>query len=162
MTETEALTSAIYTGWHTFQAVLIEALQPLDLDQLALSAAPGLRTVGEIAQHIKGARARWFYLLMDEGGEEFARLGKWDRRAARQRSAAEIVRGLESTWREMQEAIGRWTPEEWQQTYPGEDDSEPEMITRQWVIWHLIEHDLFHGGEISLTLGIHGLRAVDL
>lgn len=162
MTETEAFTSAIYAGWHTFQAALIDALQPLDVDQLALSAAPRLRTVGEIARHIIGARARWFYLLMGEGGEEFARLGKWDRRGARQRSAAEIVRGLEATWRGMQKAIGRWTPEEWQQTYPGEDDSEPEIITRQWVIWHLIEHDLYHGGEISLTLGIHGLRAVDL
>ena len=26
--------------------------------------------------------------------------------------------------------------------------------TRQWVIWHLIEHDVHHGGEISLTLGM--------
>jgi len=30
------------------------------------------------------------------------------------------------------------------------------------VIWHLIEHDLHHGGEIALTLGLHGLAAPDL
>lgn len=101
-------------------------------------------------------------MLMGEGGEEFASLGKWDRRGAPERSAEEIVGGLEATWRGMQAAIGRWTPEEWQQTYPGEDDSEPGIITRQWVIWHLIEHDLHHGGEFSLTLGMHGLSAVDL
>ena len=55
------------------------------------------------------------------------------------------------------------TPADWQQTYPGDDDdSEPAIITRQWVIWHLIEHDLHHGGEISLTLGMHGLPAPNL
>jgi hypothetical protein len=62
----------------------------------------------------------------------------------------------------MQEAIRRWSPEEWQQTYAVEDDSEPELFTRHWVIWHLLEHDLHHGGEISLTLGMHGVPAVDL
>ncbi len=30
--------------------------------------------------------------------------------------------------------------------YNGEDQT----YTRQWVIWHLIEHDLHHGGELPL------------
>jgi uncharacterized damage-inducible protein DinB len=162
LTEPGELTSSIYKGWHTYQSALINALEPLEPDQLALRATPELRSVGEIARHIIGARARWFHMLMGEGGEEFARLGKWDRRGERQRSASEIVGGIETTWRGMQDAIGGWTPEQWQQTYPGEDESEPEVVTRQWVIWHLIEHDLYHGGEISLTLGMHGVPAVDL
>jgi uncharacterized damage-inducible protein DinB len=36
------------------------------------------------------------------------------------------------------------------------------MFTRQWVVWHLIEHDLHHGGEISLILGSNGLTGLDL
>jgi uncharacterized damage-inducible protein DinB len=109
-----------------------------------------------------GARARWFYSLMGEGGDEFEDLSKWDRRDAPARSADELIRGLETTWQGMQAAIGRWTPEEWRESYPGEDDSEPESITRQWVIWHLIEHDLHHGGEISITLGMHGVPGIEL
>jgi uncharacterized damage-inducible protein DinB len=70
--------------------------------------------------------------------------------------------GLEATWAGMQEAIQRWTSAEWQQTWPGEDASEPELISRQWVIWHLIEHDLPHGGEVSITLGAHGVQALHL
>jgi uncharacterized damage-inducible protein DinB len=62
----------------------------------------------------------------------------------------------------MHEAIARWTAEEWEKTWPGEDDSEPEVITRQWVIWHLIEHDVHHGGEISIVLGAHGLPGIQL
>ncbi len=60
----------------------------------------------------------------------------------------------------MQEAIARWTPEEWEKTRPGEDETEPEVITRSWVIWHLIEHDLCHGGQISITLVAHSLPAL--
>jgi uncharacterized damage-inducible protein DinB len=103
-----------------------------------------------------GARARWFHLLMGEGGEEFKALGKWDRRGGRDRSSQELIDGLERTWRGMQAAIAGWTEAQWAETWPGDDPGDPEIITRQWVIWHLVEHDLHHGGEISLTLGIHG------
>lgn len=162
MTEDQDLISAIFEGWHVFQTALIKALRPLDPDQLTLRSAPNLRSVGEIAVHIIGARARWFYLLFGEGGGEFEELGKWDRRGRRARSAEELVSGLEKTWTGMQEAITRLSPEEWQQSWPGEDETEPERITRQWVIWHLIEHDLHHGGEISLTLGVHEISALNL
>jgi uncharacterized damage-inducible protein DinB len=35
-------------------------------------------------------------------------------------------------------------------------------ITRGWVIWHVIEHDIHHGGEIAYSLGMHGLTAPDI
>jgi uncharacterized damage-inducible protein DinB len=89
-------------------------------------------------------------------------MGNWDRRGGKVRNSEELISGLERTWQGMQEAIDSWSAEEWQQSFPGEDSSEPELITMHWVIWHLIEHDLHHGGEISLTLGVHGIKALDL
>jgi uncharacterized damage-inducible protein DinB len=107
-------------------------------------------------------RLAWFYKLLGEGGEEFAELGHWDRREASERSPADLGHGLEATWQGMHQAIPRWMPEDWVETYPDEYPEEPEVITRQWVIWHLIEHDLHHGGEISLTLGAQDIPAIDL
>ena len=74
MTEPHALMPTIYAGWHTYQTQLITALTLLVSDQLALRAAPTLRSIEDIARHMIGARARWFYKLMGEGGEEFADL----------------------------------------------------------------------------------------
>jgi len=162
MTVEQPPLSSIYEGWQAYQEGLSQALAPLTAEQLALRAAPNLRSVSEMARHIIGARARWFYMLMEEGGTEFEALGKWDRSDAPARSAQELVAGLERTWQGMQAAMRRWTAEEWQETWPGEDDSEPETITRPWVIWHLIEHDVHHGGEISITLGAHGVQGVSL
>ena len=162
MTTEQASLSAIYEGWRTYQQAISQALEPLSAEQLDLRAAPDLRSVGEIAAHIIGARARWFYQLMGEGGDQFAALGRWDRRDAPARSAKELIYGLEQTWQGMQEAIGRWTADQWQETWLGEEAGDPEIITRPWVIWHLIEHDVHHGGEISITLGAHGVRALEL
>jgi uncharacterized damage-inducible protein DinB len=162
MSQDRASISAIYEGWHAYQQVLIQALAPLGPEELAMRPALHLRSVGEIVAHIVGARARWFHQLMGEGGDEFQEMGRWDRRGARARTADELVSGLEETWAGMHEAISRWTPEDWEVTWPGEDDTEPEAITRQWVIWHLIEHDVHHGGEVSITLGAHGVPALDL
>lgn len=162
MSDQPALNSAIYDGWHTYQTGLIKALAPLTAEQLLYRAGLRLRTVGQIATHIIGARARWFYMGWGEGGEVFKTLGNWDRRGRKPRTAAELVYGLEATWAGMHAAIGRWTPEQWAETWPGEDETEPEVMTRQWVIWHLLEHDLHHGGEISITLGTHGIRALQL
>jgi uncharacterized damage-inducible protein DinB len=162
MVQDQELSPSIYEGWHAYQEVLTGVLAPLDADRLALRAAPNLRSVGEIVAHIIGARARWFYQLMGEGGGEFKTLGRWDRRGVKTRSAEELIAGLGTTWSGMQAAIAGWTPEDWRVTWPGEDDGEPEVITRQWVIWHLIEHDLHHGGEISITLGAHRVPGLQL
>jgi uncharacterized damage-inducible protein DinB len=145
-------------GWSNYQNLLITAIAPLSSDQLEVSTAPNLRSVEDIVLHIIGARARWFTLVIHEGGEEMEAFNNWDRKGMPRRSATELVTALETTWRLMQTSIARWTPAEWEQ----ELDDEGEIVTRSWIIWHLIEHDVHHGGETSITLGMHGLAAPDL
>jgi len=33
--------------------------------------------------------------------------------------------------------------------------------SRRYIVWHVAEHDVFHRGEISLVLGMHGLTGID-
>jgi uncharacterized damage-inducible protein DinB len=153
-----------YRGWDVYQDLLVRALAPLTPEQLDLRAAPQLRSIEENATHIIGARARWFHLLFGIGDQAFAAFGEWDRPNMPIRSAAELVEGLRASWQVVQETLGRWTPDDLERTYPNIDrePDEPEAFTAQWVIWHLIEHDVFHGGEISLILGMHGLPGLAL
>lgn len=32
-------------------------------------------------------------------------------------------------------------------------------VSRIWVVWHVLEHELHYGGELLLTLDIHGFPA---
>src|SRR6266702_102918 len=88
-----------YKGWDVYQQHLVNVLAPLSPDQLALHAASDLRSIGTIATHIIGARARWLHYVLREGGEDLVSLGTWDHLPDHPaRSAAELVSGLEITW----------------------------------------------------------------
>ncbi|HEX6477519.1 MAG TPA: DinB family protein [Ktedonobacteraceae bacterium] len=162
MTQQQTPLITFYKGWDVYQQHIIKAIAPLSDDQLALRAAPHLRSIGEIATHIIGARARWFHGLMGEGGEDIASLTTWDRQGMPVRTADELVAALQTSWQLVENCLTRWQIDDLEYTYTGSYGNEPYTLTRQWVLWHLIEHDLHHGGEISLTLGIYGLEAPDL
>ncbi|MBA2288606.1 MAG: DinB family protein [Ktedonobacteraceae bacterium] len=153
-----------YKGWDGYQQHLVHALAPLSAEQLTLYAASHLRSIGMIATHIIGARARWLYYVLKEDNKNLVSLATWDHRPDQPaRSAAELVSGLETTWQVIQDALQRWTIADLEEIFHDtDDDGEEETFTRQWVIWHLIEHDLHHGGDVSFALGMHDLPAIDL
>ena len=162
MTDKQTTLMTLYKGWDVYQEQLVKAITPLAAEQLALRAAPQLRSVGMIAAHIVGARVRWFHRLMGEGSVDIHMLGIWDRPEAPVRSAAELVGGLEDSWQLIQNSLAHWTLADLDNVFEGTYGGEEYSLTRQWIIWHVIEHDLHHGGEISLTLGAHGLLGLDL
>ena len=160
MNEAPSLNPTIYAGWHEYQSKLIAALAPLTDVQFGLRVEPGIRSIEEIVTHMIGARARWFQI--DEDAVGFAEFARWDSPTMPLRTAKEAIDGLEATWRLMQAAIAAWSPEAWAQEIPSDDPDDPPVITRPWILWHLLEHDLHHGGEVSLTLGRHGYQAPDI
>ena len=158
MSEQPMRLSDVYSGWERYQRLIVEAIAPLTPDQLTLRAAPQLRSVGEIATHMIGARARWFNEAMGEGGPEYEAMRQWDREGQPTRNAAELEEGLETTWRLIHSCLSRWTTDD----LALEMTARGKLRSRQWMIWHVIEHDAHHGGEISLTLGAHNLAAPSL
>jgi uncharacterized damage-inducible protein DinB len=166
MSDTSSALLAFYEGWENYQELLLKALVPLAPEQLALRPAPHLRSIGENTRHMIGARVRWCHEALGLGAndEHYAALGRWDRRDAPERSGAELASGLRDSWQVLREALRGWTPADLAYGVPNTrpEPGEPETFTRQWIIWHLIEHDLHHGGEISQLLGINRLPAPDL
>ncbi len=160
MAEDNFTLTTFYESWKKYQEHIKETLAPLTGEQLALRAAPDLRSVGENAAHIIGCRAGWFtHFLGEDASDEVKATASWDEPDAPARSAADLVRGLDLTWQLMADCIARWSPEDMRQTFPDDWDGEKVELSRAWVVWHVLEHDLHHGGEISITLGMHGIPA---
>lgn len=44
-------------------------------------------------------------------------------------------------------------------TFEDDWDGVKVQLSQAWILYHLMEHDLRHGGELSLTLGMHGLKS---
>jgi uncharacterized damage-inducible protein DinB len=162
MSDTNVTLAIMAEGWHAYQNQLSEALAPLTSEQLALRTAPNLRSIDELARHIIGVRAGWFHNILGEGDDAFSAYHDWDSPGAPVRSASELVSGLAATWQVMQAAMARFTPEDLAATLTGERKGFSYAHKRGWVVWHVLEHDLHHGGEIGYSLGMHGLKAPDL
>ena len=158
--------AAFYRGWDAYQARLVTAIQPLSADQLDSRAAPHLWSLRILAAHVVATRVWWFHAWMGEGPADLEEMQEWDEDARSElRSAPELVTGLERTWEVIDGCLQRWTVDDLSASFirPRADaQGERPRRTRQWIIWHLLEHDLHHGGEISFTLGIHGLAGVGL
>jgi uncharacterized damage-inducible protein DinB len=163
MSDTNITLALITEGWHTYQSALCKALAPLSDEQLALRAAPNLRSIGQLARHLIGARKGWFHFVLGEGNDAFGGFASWPDPEKPIPPASELVRGLEATWQGMQEVLARYTPTDLLEVVNDEDEEGNTIPhTRGWVIWHVIEHDLHHGGEIGYSLGMHGLQAPDI
>ena len=156
--ETTTLGS-IYVGWERYQMLLTDALGPLSAEQVALRAAPSVRPIWELAAHIIAARVYWFHGVLGEGETALAPLQSWDDAGQPLRTGAELVEGLEQTWRVLKDSLDHWTPADLAATAVTRRGN---TVTRGWVVWHVCEHDLHHGGELFLTLGMHGLPTPDL
>ncbi len=165
MAEDNFTLTTFYTSWKAYQDHIKGALAPLKASQLDLRAAPHLRSIGDNALHIIGCRIGWFtFTLGEDAGEELGVYLKRNEIALRQEApiptVAELVLGLDLTWQCMTDCLARWSPDEMQQTFPDVQDNGTQVdVSRAWVVWHVMEHDLHHGGELSLTLGIHGIAA---
>lgn len=162
MSEEQTGLLPFYKGWDAYQEQFVRALSPLSAEQLALRTAPHLRSIGENVAHIIATRVGWFHGLMAQGNESLKTMETWDEKEAPARSAAELLDGLATTWEMVRDALAHWTPADLDYVFEGTYNDRPYRLTRQWVIWHVIEHDLHHGGEVSFTLGTHQLTAIAL
>lgn len=153
----------IYANWKGYQEKLRNAIAPLTDAHLLLQPAPHMWPVGQLVQHIVSVRAGWFSGTLQEYDAAMDAYMWWGQRDSPARSAAELVQGLDETWAFIEARLQRWTPVDCAQTFPDEaDDGQVFEVSRSWVIYHVLEHDLHHGGEISLILGMHRLEALQL
>ena len=168
-TEHQLSLSLFYKGWDVYQQRLVAAIAPLTAEQLALRSSPQNWSIGMIVTHIVAARVWWFYTKMGEGSADLAAFELWDHGVCEEgvdplHSAAKLVDGLERTWQMIQNALAHLTSADLEQVIPirSWNGEERPGRSRQWIIWHVLEHDIHHGGELSSILGAHGLAAVDL
>lgn len=156
--------AAAYSGWEDYQISLVRAIAPLTREQLLWRPAPHLRSVGEVAGHIIAGRVNWFHRILGAGSARFAeRVAAWRPEDAIEEQAGELVRWLEATWVMIQDGLGRWTVAGLAETldlppYQGKKYA----LTRQWVVWRVLAHDLHHGGELAIMLGIQGIAIPEL
>lgn len=158
-----------YAGWGKFQNMLVKMIAPLSPEQLALPGGAHHWSIWQLVQHIAGNRVWWYQVWMGEGNPALAPIAHWDPQDTVEvapLTAPELVAGLESSWQMIADALGCWTAADLPHVFlPPAIMSEEERgmfgnLSRQWIIWHVLEHEILHAGELSLALGSYGLPGI--
>ena len=160
--DTPTTLEVIYANWRGYNAKLQTCLAPLTNAHLALQPAARMWPLGQVVQHIISVRAGWFSGTLQDSDDEMNAYMRWGQYDSPERSAAELVQGLAETWAFIEARLQRWTPADCAQTFPDEWDGQIHQVSRSWVIYHVLEHDLHHGSEVSLILGMNGLRPLEI
>lgn len=168
------LLKAVFDGWQGYQASLVHAIEPLTAAQLGWRPAAGANTVGEVARHISLGRITWFMRMQAPGSAEAAgHIREWevDRDGNRNvvesavpiaEDAAALVHWLALSWRMIDQTLSTWRVADLTQTYRHTWNEDTYANSRQWTVWRILSHDIHHGGELSLMLGMQGIEAFEL
>lgn len=174
----------VYEGWDGYQRALVRAVGGLTPAQLTYRPAPSLRSPGEIISHIALGRVDWFHRMGAPGSAELARriapdegeqaatehparLARWMQAVDQHEQAisanpADLLSWLEASGEMIERTLHTWMVADLAQTFRHAYQGKTYAVSRQWVLWRILSHDLHHGGELALLLGLQGIAIPDL
>lgn len=164
----------IFEGWNGYHRSIVNAIYTLTPEQLTWRPAENFNSVGELVRHISLGRLTWLIRMGAPGSAEVAsQIKEWEQDSDGNRDiveksiaitdqAAELARWLEMTWQIIENTLASWKVADLLQTYEHTWNGEIYAASRQWTIWRVMNHDIHHGGELSLMLGMQGIEAFEL
>jgi hypothetical protein len=108
----------------------------------------------------------WLCQVIGEPGVELTPFADpdagWEDDLDHPRSSDELVEALDSTFAIVERCLDRWTPPMLSDQIRREYAGSVQVHSRGSIVQRLFSHDAYHCGELSQTLGIHGLPQIDL
>jgi uncharacterized damage-inducible protein DinB len=156
-----------YDRWPQYNRRLTEVVGAMTGEQLAIRPGPDVDPIWATVGHTAGARTYWLCTVLGEPGAETtpwpnSNVEGWEDDLSRPRTAAELVMALETTWAIIDGILDRWTPDMLDETVERRSGDAIQVHSRASIVQRLLTHEAYHCGELSQTLGIHGLPQIDL
>jgi uncharacterized damage-inducible protein DinB len=140
--------------WKTVRRDLHRALDLLSDEQLAFVPREGLWSLGKVARHIAEAEEGWFRHVVSQELPEWPQLRDEDYPTVE--SIKAVVTEIHSRTEAYLVTLDEASLERAIATPWGEE------ITLGWIVWHVLEHEIHHRGEIYLMLGLMGMEAPEV
>jgi uncharacterized damage-inducible protein DinB len=144
----------LFSHWDQIHADTLAILDKFSEEELIRTAYKGGMPVGHIALHIADAEEGWFRLIATQERSEWPSdfiLENYPTREAIKTLLSEVhaktMAYLETqTTKDLEKVVeAPWG-----------------KFSLRFIIWHVIEHEIHHRGELSLILGILGREGLDV
>lgn len=145
--------SDLFSHWDSVRGNLIETIQAFEEGELYLVPFEGSRKVGDIALHIADAEDGWLRHGVTQEIDAWPDHYNLDHYPDK-RSIVEVLGEVHARTRAYlshldESDLGSTVKTPW-----GDE------FSLLWILWHVIEHEIHHRGELSLILGYLGREGV--
>ena len=144
----------LFSHWDQVHNDTLTLLDKFSDDELNHTAYQGGMTVGRIALHIAEAEEGWFRLIATKKRDQWPTdytLENYPNKSAIKALLTE-VRAKTTTY------LGTLTADD----LDAQIESPWGQFSLRFIIWHVIEHEIHHRGELSLILGTLGREGLDV
>lgn len=147
--------SDVFFHWKEVRTDLFRALDMLSDEQLSFVPREGMWSLGETVRHIANTEEGWFRYVVER------KYAQWppDYSAADYPTVESIKALLTDVHARTQAFLEPLTLEDLEQII---DSPSGEQIPLKWIVWHVIDHEIHHRGEVFLMLGLMGMEGPDM
>lgn len=148
-------TKPFFSHWKEVRSDLLSTIDLFPDDELTYIPFDGSQSVGQIMLHIADAEDGWFrYVVTKElkRWPDYFVLKKYPTREAIKSILGDVHARTESFLASLDETdFSRRVDAPWGKN-----------IQLGWIIWHVLEHEIHHRGELSLILGLKGREGLEV
>jgi uncharacterized damage-inducible protein DinB len=147
--------SRVFSHWDQVREDLLTTIDQFDDSELLFTPFDSSWPVGQIMLHIGSAEAGWFcYVISQE-------LIDWPIFDMEVYPTCESIKTLLVDIHDMTKSqLASWDLEDLER--PIRLPWNNHELSLSWIIWHVLEHEIHHRGELSLVLGLLGRDGLDV
>jgi uncharacterized damage-inducible protein DinB len=147
--------SQLFSHWNQVRADLLNTIDMFSEDELTYTPGEMSRTVGRMMLHIADAEDGWFRYVVTKELPEWPSqyiLENYPSREAIKNVLTEVHTRTKAYLDTLEESdMDRMI-----------ESPRGDMFYLGWIIWHVIEHEIHHRGELSLILGLLSREGLDV
>jgi uncharacterized damage-inducible protein DinB len=144
-----------FAHWQQIRAGLLTTIDQFSDAELSYQPFEGGWTAGDIMLHIADAEEGWHRFVLTR------ELDVWPDQytLANYSSKLAIKQALEQVHNQMVDFLNTLQEADLSRTIIAPWGEEFQIA---WVLWHVLEHEIHHRGELSLILGLLGREGLDV
>ncbi|HSB66819.1 MAG TPA: DinB family protein [Anaerolineales bacterium] len=146
--------SQMFSHWEQVRTDLLATMNKFSDDELSYTPFVGSWSVGQILLHIAECEDFWLHSLVRHELEP-----PIDYKQAEYPTRFAIKEVLDNAHRRTVAFLDNLDMNELDNEYPTRYG---ESFTLRWIIWHVLEHEIHHRGELSLALGLLGREGLEV
>ena len=172
MTQSPPKLDWVLDGWVDYNDALLEALDAMDDEDLLRADAPDRRSPADLLRHIALGRVVWLTRI---GAPGFAELDYAvprhhvlpDGTRFLDEGSVPLERGVLRDWllrtgSALRSTLAEWTAEDLRPAVRHDYQGTAYALSRQWVLFRILLHDVHHGGQLSMLCQERGIDAPSL